>query len=48
MGIWLLIYKSGKLAFLKGEGTAGLGKWGPLSHLESLFDSDLFLSFNSF
>ena len=40
MGRWLLMYKSGKLAFLTGKGTAGLGKCGSLSHLESLFDSD--------
>lgn len=47
MGRWLLMYKSGKLAFLTGKGTAGLGKCGSLSHLESLFDSDIFLSFSS-
>lgn len=42
------MYKFGILAFLTGKGTAGLGKCGSLSHLESLFDSDIFLSFNSF
>lgn len=47
MGRWLLMYKFGKLISY-GEGSAGLGKCGPLSHLESLFDSDIFLSFNSF
>lgn len=47
MGRWLLMYKSGKLAFLTGKGTAGLGKCGSLSHLESLFDSDICLSFSS-
>lgn len=42
------MYKFGILVFLTGEETTGLGKCGPLSHLESLFDSDIFLSFNSF
>lgn len=42
------MYTFGILAFLTGEETAGLGKCGPLSHLESLFDSDIFLRFNSF
>lgn len=46
VGRWLLMYKFGKLAFLTGEGMAGLGKCGPLSQLDS--DSDVFLSFNSF
>lgn len=39
------MYKFGKLAFLRGKGTAGLGKCGSLSHLESLFD--IFRSFSS-
>ena len=39
------MYKFGKLAFLTGKGTAGLGKCGSLSHLESLFD--IFRSFSS-
>lgn len=42
------MYRFGILVFLTGEGTTGLGKCGPLSHLESLFDSHIFLSFNSF
>lgn len=42
------MYRFGILAFLTGEGITGLGKCGPLSHLESLFDSDIFPSFNSF
>lgn len=42
------MYKFGILAFLTGGGTTGLGKCGPLSHLESPFDSDIFLSFISF
>lgn len=45
VGRWLLMYKFGKLISY-GEGSARLGKCGPLSHLESLFD--IFLSFNSF
>lgn len=48
LGRWPLMYKFGILAFLTGKATAGLGKCGPLSHLESLFDSGIFLSFNSF
>lgn len=34
------MYKFGILAFLTVGETAGLGKWGLLSHWESLFGSD--------